>query len=586
MLRRSAQRLTGGGSPAWPIALVLSAAVGVAGVAGAAANDRDSTRTRSAAASSGPDLVVRSGSVRRSSGRLRGSVTVRNKGRRRAKATTGAVGIRLEGSGQAREAGRFKVTALRAGRSDDVRVSIRIPAGLPLGRHRVVVCADVRRQVRERSETNNCRTFGSLTVVAPAMPAPVPPPPPAVPPPPPAPVPPPPPAPPDTVDTPAAFPSVLRASARDIVDENNHVLPRLKGFNMHVEPGFTWDQSHFDAITALGGTINRAVIHWDDFEPTQGAVSAAAIANLDLHIARAQAAGMYTLLDLHLNVGRSPAWADPAPEMEQYATYGQVLTQYLADRYGDPTSSSYTKAVIGFGLNEPPLEDAAIRNGTGSIPYLEGKQRQMISWLRAPGFAPSWIGFVAVGYAGATPIYGPLGPQPRPVDASPTAYDGVGANVVYDVHDYMMGCEVASPDPANHTLSDDPNCDGRQANGMLHPTGAQGGPLVGTDSPDHSYVSTPATRGQLTAFMKPYKTFTTQASIPLMLGEWGWGSGTVGEQPWIVDQKAVWADAGTAIEIHWNYDVSPTATWAARPGGTWRPSVATWMAPQEPDLDG
>ena len=50
-------------------------------------------------------------------------------------------------------------------------------------------------------------------------------------------------------------------------------MPVLRGFNMHVGPGFTWDQSHFDAIAARGGKINRAVLHWDQFEPTQGVVS-------------------------------------------------------------------------------------------------------------------------------------------------------------------------------------------------------------------------------------------------------------------------------------------------------------------------
>ena len=561
---------------AWLIALALSLAVGVGAVAGAASTERENPRARSAAASTGPDLVVSSGSVRRSSGRLRGRVTVRNRGNRRARTTTGALGVRLEGSTRSREAGRFKVTGLRAGRSDALRVSMKIPGGLPRGRHRVVVCADVRRRVRERLESNNCRAFGSLTIVAPPPPPPVPPPAPVAPP---APVPPPPAS---TIDAqapdPGAFPSRLRASGRSIVDQNGSVLPTLKGFNMHVEPGFTWEQAHFDAIAALGGRINRAVIHWDDFEPSQGAVSAAAIANLDLHIARAQAAGIYTLLELHLNVSRSPGWTTAHPtEMEKYSAYGSVLTQYLADRYGDATSPAYTKAVIGFGLNEPPLEDNAIRGGTGSIPYLEVKQRQMISWLRAPGHAPDWIGFVAVGYAGATPIYDPLVHTAGAVDASPTAYDAVGANVVYDVHDYMMGCEIVSADPADHTLSTDPNCDGRQKNGMNHPT-YQDGPQIITDNLGHSYVSTPARFGQLTAYIKPYKTFSSQASIPLMLGEWGWADGMIGEQAWITDKKAVWADAGTRIEIHWNYDIAPTK-WAARPGGTWRPSVTTWMAP-------
>ena len=105
--------------------------------------------------------------------------------------------IRFEASTQRREAGRFKVTALSARASDDVQISILPPSGLPAGKHRLVACADVRKQVREQSETNNCRTVGTLAIAGPVTPPPpVPPPPPLPPPPPPPPVPPPPPPPP------------------------------------------------------------------------------------------------------------------------------------------------------------------------------------------------------------------------------------------------------------------------------------------------------------------------------------------------------------------------------------------------------
>jgi hypothetical protein len=362
---------------------------------------------------------------------------------------------------------------------------------------------------------------------------------------------------------PDAFPSRLRASGRTIVDANGYLLPTLRGFNMHVSPTFVWGQSHFDAIKAIGGQINRAVLHWDQFEPTQGVISAAAIANLDRHVASAQAAGIYTLLELHLNVGRTPAWtAAQSTELERYATYGRTLTQFLANRYGNPTSPRYTKAVIGFGLNEPPLQDATIRNGNGSIPYLEAKQRQMISWMRAAGFAPSWIGFVAYGYGSATPIYDDATQNRNAIDASPTAYDQVGGNVVIDVHDYMAYC-------TNTNVA----CDGRQFNGMIHPT-YQGGPQLNTDALTSAYASSTLHRSQQAAFLKPYRTFSTQAAIPLMLGEWGWSAGHTGEAAWAADKRIAWRDAGTVIEIQWNYDVSTSGNeWAARPNNAWRTST-------------
>ena len=376
----------------------------------------------------------------------------------------------------------------------------------------------------------------------------------------------PPPPPPPSDGTAAPFPSILKASGRSIVDENGFVVPRLRGFNVHVGPSFVWSQTHFDAMKAIGAKINRAVLHWDQFELSQGVVNTSAIAALDLHIARAQAAGIYTMLELHLNVGRVPSWTSgKSTEVEKYAAYGQTLTQYLAYRYGNPASPHYTKAVIGFGLNEPPLEDGTIRNGNNSIPYLESKQRQMISWFRAPGFAANWIGFVAYGYASATPIYDDSRQNPSAVDASPTAYDSVGGNVVIDVHDYQIGC--------NNT---DPNCDGRQWNGMIYPS-YQGGPMLEAAATS-SYTSSSLRRSQQAAYMKPYAQFSTQAGIPLMMGEWGWSDGHTGELEYIADKKLAWSNAGTVIEIYWNYDISASnSEWAARPGSVWRPAVTSWF---------
>src|SRR5436190_4167239 len=189
---------------AWLITIAFS--LGLATLGGAAEQGVGSALRGEvrAAAVSAADLVVSSGRVRRQSERLRGAVTVRNKGNRRARATTAAIAIRLDNSRKL-EAGRFKVTALRSHASDQVEVSMRMPSGLPAGEHRFVACADTRKQVTERSEANNCLTVGRFTVAEPPPPpppvAPPPPPPPVPPPPPPPPVPPPPPPPPDTTIT-------------------------------------------------------------------------------------------------------------------------------------------------------------------------------------------------------------------------------------------------------------------------------------------------------------------------------------------------------------------------------------------------
>ena len=66
-------------------------------------------------------------------------------------------------------------------------------------------------------------------------------------------------------------------------------------------------------------------------------------------------------------------------------------------------------------------------------------------------------------------------------------------------------------------------------------------------------------RSQQAANLRPYKTFSTQAGIPLMLGEWGYPTGS-GEQAWMNDFMPTLADVGTVIEIQWNYDVSSSNT--------------------------
>ncbi len=344
--------------------------------------------------------------------------------------------------------------------------------------------------------------------------------------------------------------SRLTASGQSIADATGRILPPLKGFNVHVSPNFVWDQPHFDAQAVLGARVNRAILLWDQFEPTKGSISAAYLANLDAHVARAAAAGIYTMFELHLNTGNTPSWThDRDGEMEQYAAYGATLTQALAARYGN------NEAVIGFGLNEPPLEDGTLRNGPNAIPYLEAKQRQMISWFRAA--APKWIGFVAYGYASQTP-YPASG-----TDADPNAFDAVGGNVVLDLHDYQIGCTTS-----------DPNCDGRQYNGNIYPT-FQGGTMLTTQGRGN-YVSSELRRSQQRAYVAPYKTFTAAADIPLMIGEWGWPEGSSGEVAWITDKKAAWA--GSALEIHWNYGtLAQHGVWAARLNGVWRPSVLAWL---------
>ena len=59
---------------------------------------------------------------------------------------------------------RFKVRSIRRRAARKVRVSVKLPGGLPAGTRPLRVCVDTRRKVRERREANNCRRVGTLVV--------------------------------------------------------------------------------------------------------------------------------------------------------------------------------------------------------------------------------------------------------------------------------------------------------------------------------------------------------------------------------------------------------------------------------------
>jgi hypothetical protein len=364
---------------------------------------------------------------------------------------------------------------------------------------------------------------------------------------------------------PAAFPSRLRASGRTIVDANGANVGTLRGFNLHSIADFP--QTHFDAIAALGGKLLRVICRWDDFEPTSGTVASGPLLGLDHTVSRAAAAGLYVMIDFHLITGGYPSWTSAQAAGEQkYSVYGQFLTQFFANRYGNPASPQYAVNVIGMGPNELPVDDTTTRNGNGSIPYLEAINRTWIGWMRA--VAPNWIGFVCFGFAAQTPLIVSGETQVGYTEASATAYVSVGGNVVVDLHDYFMrDSRTSAP------------YDGRQANGQLYPLG-QGGPEYGTGD-NAAYAPTALTAAQQLAYLKPYKDFCTTASFPLMIGEWGWpitagGVVTAGEQLWIDDKQLAWADAGAVVSLQWNYDVTSNYTvnpYSSRPNSHWRPSV-------------
>ncbi len=124
-----------------------------------------------------PDLVVSTGAVRVDGGAISGSFVVRRSPGRIVGGSSAVLMIRV--AGRRRVVARFMVPALRRVAARTVKVVGEVPAGIPAGSYALRACADSGGRVRERSESNNCRTVGRLTVAAPGMnveaPAPAPP---------------------------------------------------------------------------------------------------------------------------------------------------------------------------------------------------------------------------------------------------------------------------------------------------------------------------------------------------------------------------------------------------------------------------
>ncbi len=120
------------------------------------------TLTSPTASAARPDLVVRKGKVREQQGMFVGSIVVARKGPGAAGRSSATLSVINHGRRQFIQ--RVRVGSLRRRRSRRVKFNGEVPFNLTAGRHRVVVCADSRKQIRERSESNNCRTVATIHV--------------------------------------------------------------------------------------------------------------------------------------------------------------------------------------------------------------------------------------------------------------------------------------------------------------------------------------------------------------------------------------------------------------------------------------
>lgn len=233
---------------------------------------------------------------------------------------------------------------------------------------------------------------------------------------------------------------------------------------------------------------------------------------------------------------------------------------------------TYTKAMVGLGLNELPTDANA--DGVNAARTPASSQSTMIGWFRA--YAPGWIGFVCLHYAIASPLHGDgstSSVRTDLIDATADQYAAVGGNVVYDLHDYTRG-DTRTTQPYDAYQYNSARSSTTVITDEATYPSAYGG--------NQTLADRALRRLQMAAYLKPYKNFSTGQGVPFMVGEWSWHEiNTTTEAAFAQDKLTVWATAGPAIQIWWDYNVTSNRAedaFAARPGGTWRTAVTTWMA--------
>ena len=110
-----------------------------------------------------PDLVVSVGAVSAGGHRMTGSFTVHNQGAVSAGPSQAKLTIHVSRK-QVWTAGVFPLRRIARSASRTVRFAGAEPTGLPAGTFGVSACADSGGAAKERSESNNCRSLGKITV--------------------------------------------------------------------------------------------------------------------------------------------------------------------------------------------------------------------------------------------------------------------------------------------------------------------------------------------------------------------------------------------------------------------------------------
>jgi hypothetical protein len=348
-----------------------------------------------------------------------------------------------------------------------------------------------------------------------------------------------------------------------------------------------WTTADYDNI-ASKATLMRVLIFWDviwldSYGKPKSATDYGGIDTttyiptmLDPLVNNLASRSIHMAFSLYYGPGgnHAPSWlpgtGSAKSQMSNYVTYGQSVTQYLANRYGNPSSPQYQPAVIGFGLNEITPDKSTI-NTDNCVNNLFGQQgASMMTWMRASGFAPNWIADICSGYGATAPYrnapdsgHTPTTNNQTFTTPAKTVFSGYGNNFFLSIHDYFMCLTTATAD-----------FDGRDQYGAVNNSvTVKAGNTSYPNYPPGGMLTRSVCRGQQQAYIAPYVAWCAPSfgNVPLMVTESGWvpydGVPFSGEAEYAADKATEFKNANATGVLEWDYDTDQSKNpWAAFPG--------------------
>ncbi len=316
-------------------------------------------------------------------------------------------------------------------------------------------------------------------------------------------------------------PAILRKS------DNQPVILRGANIVSHWidQPGQTWGQSAYDEIKSKGGNVVRHVWYWQPAEPSPGQFNQQAFDTWKTAVARAKAAGLYSVVEIHYTgaLHTVPAWVDKTSAV----TIGQSargLMGRLAQTFKDEPT------VIFDPINEIPAWSSAV--GQHHPNLIMDYNQIVIDAIRQ--YAPDHLIMIGPGYHDRSHL------PDNPAMQGSWSHTPRHANTVWKWHSYFTGTGD----------NDGYNFDGHQAGDQAWTGGG-------------SYANTDAARQAMENNLLEQLAFANQAGLPLWCGEWSMQPGRPGVSEFVRDKTALLRKYAVG-HAWWEYNSLPS--WKNYPG--------------------